>query len=191
MHHHFYKNIQGWFNSGQRKLYEHQVLQGTDGSHFVEVGAWKGKSTSYMGIEILNSGKNIKFDVVDTWLGSDEKAHKNDLSVINNTLYEDFLQNIKPVRSVINPIKMSSSSASKLYNDNILDFVLLDASHKYKDVKNDIKNWLPKIRKGGILAGDDIYWKGVSRAVEELLPKYKTAREFFEVKHRMIWIYIK
>jgi len=36
-----------------------------------------------MGVEILNSEKNIKFDVVDTWLGSDEEIHKNDLSVIN------------------------------------------------------------------------------------------------------------
>ena len=66
MYPHFYKNIQGWMNSGQRKLYEYQVKHATDNSHFVEIGAWKGKSTSYMAIEILHSNKNIKFDVIDT-----------------------------------------------------------------------------------------------------------------------------
>jgi len=198
---HFYKNIQGWFNSGQRRFYEHQVIHGTDNSHFVEVGAWKGRSTSYMGVEILNSEKNIKFDVVDTWLGSDEEIHKNDLSVINNTLYEDFLKNIEPVKSVINLIRSTSIEASQLYEDNSLDFVFIDASHKYQDVKDDIKNWLPKVRKGGILAGDDIcwlefqqglkYWNGVERAVEELLPEYQTACEFFGDKHKHIWIHKK
>jgi len=192
MYPHFYKNIQGWMNSGQRKLYEYQVKHATDNSHFVEIGAWKGKSTSYMAIEILHSNKNIKFDVIDTWLGSDEAAHRRDPYVMNNRLYEEFLKNIEPVRSLINPIRTTSIEASKLYEDESLDFVLIDASHKYKDVKEDIQNWLPKIRKGGMLAGDDICWSGVKRAVEELLPdKYQTAQSFFGVKHKMIWIHIK
>jgi len=192
MNPHIYKNIQGWFNSGQRKLYEHQVRHCADKSHFVEVGAWKGRSSSYMSVEILNSNKTIKFDVVDTWLGSEESAHKKDLSIINNTLYEDFLENIEPVKSAINPIRTTSIEASKLYEDNSLDFVLIDASHKYIDVKEDIINWLPKVRKGGILAGDDFSWSGVRRALKELLPnKYQTAQEFFGAKHKMIWIHKK
>tara|TARA_Y100000310_G_scaffold343561_1_gene451810 strand:- start:1886 stop:2479 length:594 start_codon:yes stop_codon:yes gene_type:complete len=192
---HFYKNIQGWFNSGQRRLYEYQVIHGTDNSHFVEIGAWKGRSTSYMGVEILNSGKNIKFDVVDTWLGSDDtfdgSPHIKDLSVINGTLYDDFLKNIESIKSVINPIRLTSIEASKLYENNSLDFVLIDASHKYKDVKDDIKNWLPKVRKGGILAGDDIIWDSVAKAVKELLPAHQTAREFFGDKDELIWLHKK
>jgi predicted O-methyltransferase YrrM len=50
---------------------------------------------------------------------------------------------------------------------------------------------LPKVRKGGILAGDDIIWGGVEKAVKELLSEYQTAREFFDVKHKMIWIHKK
>ena len=79
-----------------------------------------------------------------------------------------------------------------MYEDNSLDFVFIDASHKYIDVKEDIINWLPKIRKGGILAGDDFSWSGVRRALKELLPnKYQTAQEFFGAKHKMIWIHKK
>ena len=79
-----------------------------------------------------------------------------------------------------------------MYEDNSLDFVFIDASHKYIDVKEDIINWLPKVRKGGILAGDDFSWSGVRRALKELLPnKYQTAQEFFGAKHKMIWIHKK
>ena len=196
MNTHYYKDIQGWFAGGQKCLYEYQVQCGTNESHFVEVGAWKGRSTSYMGIELLNNNKNIKFDVVDTWLGSDEKPHKEDSSVINNTLYEDFLENMKPVISVINPIKMTSIDASKLYEGNSLDFVFIDASHKYADVKDDINHWLPKVRENGMLAGDDLNWSGVGKAVRELLPTHTNSKDFFEEKNmkygsKSIWIYMK
>ena len=138
MHPHYYKNIQGWFNSGFRRMYEYQVKNCKDNAHFVEVGAWKGKSTCYMGVEILNSQKTIKFDVVDTWLGSDESKHKKDISVVNDNLYDEFLKNIELVKSAVNPLRMTSVEASNLYENNSLDFVLIDASHKYIDVKEDM-----------------------------------------------------
>ena len=47
--------------------------------------------------------------------------------------------------------------------DHSLDFVFLDASHEYKDVKDDIEHWLPKVKIGGTLGGDDMNWKGVGR----------------------------
>lgn len=47
------------------KLYSHVVQKYESGSHFVEVGTWKGSSASYMGVEIHNSGKTIRFDCVD------------------------------------------------------------------------------------------------------------------------------
>ena len=49
----------------------------TDNSHFVEIGSWKGRSASYMAVEIFNSRKNIKFDCVDTWCGSVEHLDPN------------------------------------------------------------------------------------------------------------------
>jgi predicted O-methyltransferase YrrM len=65
---------------------------------------------------------------------------------------------------------MTSLEAAGLYKDNSLDFVLLDASHTYEDVKADIQAWLPKIKSGGILAGDDYHvsWPGVINAVNEM-----------------------
>lgn len=168
---HFYQKIPGWPNE-LPQIYAKMVQNFPENSHFVEVGAWKGASTAAMGVEIANSGKNIRFDVVDTWQGSEE--HQTDRSVIDNSLFEEFLANTAPVRQFINPIRSTSIEAAKLYADNSLDFVCIDANHEYEQVKLDILAWLPKIKSGGMFAGDDFHhtWPGVVRAVQELLSGY-------------------
>lgn len=162
---HFYQNIEGWFC--YESIYQRAVTDATNGSHFVEVGAWKGKSTSYMGVLIANSGKDIKFDVVDTWMGSSE--HQNLPAIVNGTLFEEFMTNMEPIKNYVNPIRLTSVEASKLYQDNSLDFVLIDANHDYEPVKEDILAWLPKVKSGGVIAGDDYPWPGVTKAVQETL----------------------
>lgn len=155
-----------------------------DGDHYVEIGAWKGKSTAFMATEIMNSGKNVKFDVIDTWEGSLE--HNDDEFVKTGTLYEHFLNNMKPVDGYYNPIKMTSLEASKLYDDNSLDFILIDGSHEYEDVKSDILHWYPKLKYGGIIAGDDYHktWPGVIKAVNEIL-SYKI------IVNNVCWVHEK
>lgn len=170
---HFFQDIQGWFNF--ISIYHHMVEQADDGDHFVEVGAWKGRSTAFMAVSIANSGKQIKFDVVDTWEGSIEHqkdGSAEDSDVVQHTLFEAFLHNMKPVEEYYTPIRNTSIEAAKLYEDNSLQFVLLDASHEYEDVKADILAWLPKVQPGCYLAGDDYHhtWPGVVQAVQELLP---------------------
>jgi hypothetical protein len=48
--------------------------------------------------------------------------------------------------------------------------VYIDASHEYEYVKQDILNWLPKVKLGGIICGDDYTrgWPGVVLAVNEI-----------------------
>ena len=149
---HFYQNIgEDWFT--YQELYRNMVYEFGDNSHFVEVGSWKGRSASYMAVEINNSGFNIKFDCIDTWKGSIE--HQQCIEVIEDRLYEVFLNNIEPVKHLINPIRKASIDASKEYRDNSLDFVFIDGSHEYEDVLDDLRYWLPKVKPGGILAGHD------------------------------------
>ncbi len=67
-------------------------------------------------------------------------------------------------------IVQSSSNASKSVPDN-LDFVYIDANHAYDYVKEDIANWYPKVRNGGVIGGHDISWSGVYWAVTEFVKK--------------------
>lgn len=167
---HYYQYVQGWFV--QENLYTQMVesCNDKDEYHFVEIGSWKGKSSTYMGVEIINSGKRIKFDCVDTWLGSEEHTNPNSsyyepLLEIKDGLYNRFLTNIEPLKSVINPIRMTSVEASKLFEDKTLDFVFIDGAHDYDSVFDDIQHWFPKVKVGGYISGDDLDWRGVNMAV--------------------------
>ena len=117
-----------------------------------------------MAVEIINSGKLIKFDCIDHWLGSEE--HKDNDKVDVDNLYEDFLKNIEPVKGIIKPVRVDSISASKLYKPNSLDFIFIDASHDEQSVKADLTYWMPRLKEDGIIAGDDIGNEGVANAVK-------------------------
>ena len=181
---HYFHNIQGWFIYND--IYRNAVLNALPNSQFVEVGSWRGRSTAFLGVEIENSCKDITVHCVDTWKGSlDEDAHQNDPSVINDTLYDEFLENIKPISKYIKPVRMTSMEAVKLYEDNSFDFILIDGGHDYNTVKDDITEWLKKLKPGHIIAGDDYAWEGVKKAVDELLP---TA----QINHNIgCWMYTK
>jgi len=69
-------------------------------------------------------------------------------------------------------LRLPSATAAELFNDQSVDAVYIDANHAYDFVKQDIEEWLPKIRPGGILGGHDYgdtKNPGVSQAVNELL----------------------
>lgn len=170
---HFYEKIDGWFDF--QNLYSDVVQKLNDNSHIVEVGSWKGKSASYMCIEIINSGKNIKFDCVDIWPNeiTEMSGNPNDEDLLSGKLYDKFLDNLKPVEGYFNPIKLPSMEASKLYKDESLDFVFIDACHKYESVRTDIISWLPKVKIGMFIGGHDYNGVEVKPAVQSLIDKNK------------------
>lgn len=164
---HFYQDIEGWFTFPG--LYK-AAVEKLEGGLIVEVGTWMGQSAVYMAVEIVNSKKPFTFHCVDTWKGSEE--HKDYEIVKNDQLYEKFLQNIEPVKDVIVPVRKTSLEASKDYADNSIDFIFIDASHDYENVKADIEAWYPKLKSGRVFAGHDYGWEGVNRAVNEFCTKH-------------------
>lgn len=83
---------------------------------------------------------------------------------------EECLERLMPYNVKI--IKKHSVEAAKDVPDESLDFVYIDAAHDYDNVKADINAWAPKVRVGGIIAGDDFYdfpsgKGGVMRAATE------------------------
>jgi hypothetical protein len=161
--------IPGWFYNP--KFYEQIVYMLPSNAKIVEVGTWKGRSTCCMAELIKTSGKNIKFYAVDTFEGSNESIHKTLITELKTDLYSEFIKNLKfcEVDNIVVPMRMTSKEASKSFEDESLDFVMLDGAHDYDSVLADIQSWLPKVKKGGMLAGDDYGgdWLGVTKAVNE------------------------
>lgn len=170
---HFFGTIDGHFN--YTDVYRMMVEESPEEAHFVEIGAYLGKSTAHLAVEIINSGKNIKLDVIDTWRGNDSSEYQEGQwgyhLTIDNDTYDKFIENMSPVAGHYKAIQMDSVEASKLYEDGSLDFVFIDGAHDYKYVRADIDAWLPKVKSGGYIGGHD-YVAGqheeVVRAVDEV-----------------------
>jgi GT2 family glycosyltransferase len=161
---HYFHSVPGWFDWPD--LYEQLVAGLPSGSHVVEVGAWKGQSAAFMGVEIANSGKDLRYDVVDTWEGSpDEPDHLADPDVQNGRLYDVFLANTAPVRQYVRPIRSTSVEAASSYPDASLDVVFIDGDHTTDAVVADLQAWWPKVKPGGVLLGHDRDWPSVQLAV--------------------------
>jgi hypothetical protein len=127
-----------------------------------------------MGELIKNSGKNIKFYTVDTFAGSiGEEWHSdiiNQLSKNNSDLYQQFLYYAKQckVDDFITPIHSTSLDAANQFDDGSLDMIYVDGGHTYQEVFDDLTAWYPKLKSGGIIAGDDYgTWSSVNEAVNE------------------------
>ena len=171
--------IQGWFNQYQQTVYDFLISKTTENGTFVEIGAWLGKSSSYL---VDNSGdRNII--IIDSWEGSPNERGRNHHLATQTDIYEIFKENMGDRK--YQSIRGLSTEVSKRFKDETLDTVFIDATHTYEAVKEDIAAWLPKVKKGGILAGDDYVpgWDGVIKAVKEVLPDH------YEMDGR--WIYHK
>jgi hypothetical protein len=69
--------------------------------------------------------------------------------------YQLAMDNIKGYEDRGIMIRATSKDASNIFEDNSLDFIYIDANHAYDFVKEDIRIWFPKLRKGGIFSGHD------------------------------------
>jgi len=158
---------ENWFTYS--RLYSEMVNKFPSGSHFVELGSWKGMSAAFMAVELINANKDIKFDCIDIWAdGGYLEDGTQDLFGID--LMNRFLENIKPVAHVINTIRSDSVEAAKNYSDQSVDFAFIDGDHSYEGCKRDIIAWLPKIKSGGILAGHDYAWcEAIRNAVKDTI----------------------
>ncbi|MHA1695426.1 MAG: class I SAM-dependent methyltransferase [Candidatus Helarchaeota archaeon] len=85
--------------------------------------------------------------------------------------YKEMFQNMRDKLDKVVFITKPSKLASELFKNEYFDFIYIDACHEYKNVKEDIDCWYPKIKKGGYLGGHDYNtnWKGVVKAVDKFI----------------------
>jgi hypothetical protein len=178
---HWYE-IEGWFQ--WRSAQEEAAGHFPAGSCFVEVGTFLGRSLCSLGEVVERSGKTFTLIGVDTCRGSgfEEQRQKNyhrgavlqGGGTFAGTLHKNVLD--CGYADLVSLIIGDSLTASRFFANASIDWVHLDARHDYESVTADIQAWLPKIKHGGWISGDDydeIKWPEVVKAVSEQLPKAK------------------
>lgn len=174
-----WQEIEGWFQ--WRSAQEEAARRFPAGSCFVEVGAYLGRSLCSLGEVAELSGKSFTLIGIDTCTGSGVEGprrkdyHAPAVARNGGTFAGELHRNVLECGygDAITLLIADSLRAARLFADASLDWVHLDARHDYDSVKADVGAWLPKVRPGGWLSGDDydgVKWPEVVRAVGEMLP---------------------
>ena len=172
-----------WFS--YQSFYE-RVSQIEGFTSFVEVGCWKGYSTTFLADCLKRNKSDFELFAVDLW---DEKfflkrfRYDQELlkkyESIKDVYYTAYDANLKKfgVRDVVKDVRGISWEMAGEFEDKSLDFVYLDADHHFRSVINDIERWSAKIKDGGMLAGHDWQIKGVRRAVRHFFGRAGFTRD--------------
>lgn len=155
--------VQGWMHEEELA---YLAAAASVSASIVEVGSWKGRSTSALAANAVGA-----VVAVDTWVGSDEQGN-----VSCEGIMEEFLKNVS-IYPNVEAVRMESLRAAELFmrQGRSFDLIFLDARHEYRSIYEDILAWLPLLKQGGILCGHDYHhaWPGVIKAVDELIPKFR------------------
>lgn len=182
---HFYEEIDGWFD--YEEIYRQILEKLPHNSVIVELGCWRGKSSSYLAVEALNQDKNFELHFVDTWGGSPE--HYVDSKLVEelneDKIFDEFTANLSRVPYPYKTHRMNSLDAAKLFENNSVDFVFFDTNHSFGHVSKELRLWYPKLKKGGILSGHD-YGKDTALAVNQFFGNQTI--EVFVGKIALSWI---
>ncbi|OGH24581.1 MAG: hypothetical protein A3B47_03835 [Candidatus Levybacteria bacterium RIFCSPLOWO2_01_FULL_39_24] len=161
------------------------------------IGAEIGVEKGYFSKRLCGKVQNLKLYAVDAWAPYKFPGNGKFGKSTNrqNRYYEEAKTRLAPFNCEI--IRDYSMDAVKKFKDDSLDFVYIDANHGYEFVKEDIAEWSKKVRKDGIVAGDDYFVfnsgnDGVVKAVDEWVEKHEIKYLFiFNKEHHPSWFFIK
>lgn len=174
-----WQDIDGWF---QWRLGQEEAAQSfPENSCFIEVGLYLGRSLCSLAEVVEQSGKSFMVIGIDTCLGSGPEGplkkdyHGEAVAQGGGTFAGALHRNVLGCGygGLVTLVIADSLMASRLFGDATVDWVHLDARHDGPSLRGDIQAWLPKVRPGGWLTGDDydpVKWPEVVNTVGALLP---------------------
>jgi predicted O-methyltransferase YrrM len=165
-------NLHGWLGDGNQLLLKKFIRKDT--KLIFEFGTWLGKSAMFMLNLQANNPAFTKVVCVDTWEGdwSIKQTDKYKEHLAN--LYDTFIVNMWDVRERVVPVRMDGRKAMKYLHSLGLkpDLIYLDMDHSYESAKGDLE-CLMKYFPDTLILGDDVlYWKGVAKAVKEIVKEH-------------------
>lgn len=136
--------------------------QRVDEMTIAEIGSYVGDST-----EIFAKSFKLVY-AIDPWQNgyddTDAASYQHPMDIV-----ESQFDCLCEKHSSIIKMKLPSLIAVGEFEDHSLDMVYIDGIHQYESVKADIEAWLPKVKRGGWMAGHDYQarFRGTMRAVDE------------------------
>jgi hypothetical protein len=138
----------------------------------VELGVYEGGTSA----ALLKALPDLHLIMIDPWCewGPDSSYHRDPKMGKNDNKQwaahrAEAISAVDPYRERTQIIQATGDLACFMFEPGQLDFVFIDANHRYDEVRQDIDEWLLKIKPGGLLCGHDYGGRqqGVKQAVDE------------------------
>ena len=140
--------IEGWLNDAETRWLFKRALSLPDNTNLVEIGSFKGRSTSCLAFGCRGTNKRVF--AVDTFDGGPDLQRYDS--------FREFCLNIKrcQLSEYVEPVRGISWELAKTWNKPI-HFLFIDGSHLYEDVLADFASFVPHVVPGGIIAFHDVH----------------------------------
>jgi len=171
-----WKLIPGGFKGN--RVYEKAIkkfVSTSSTSLFIEIGSLMGQSTCFMSNSLMSRNiTTVDFDVIDYWASSHVKRSDISFDWLPSDQREVALKFGKGEMSMawhhfmlktnswemINKVFHGSSTDANIvnqYKDASVDFIYLDTAHDARITTQELDLWWPKLKRHGLLCGDDYY----------------------------------
>ena len=150
------KGIDGFFSEDEGRWYS-RFARGLRGGTFVEVGSWKGRSTSFIGA--ICNANGTRLVCVDHFVGTpglcDPLAARYAAELATQDIEEVFRANMKELGISVEVLAETSLRAAERFPLASIGRIFLDGAHDGPSVAADLEAWHPRLANDGILAGHD------------------------------------
>lgn len=168
--------ILGWTSDHQVNWYN-KLASNVRNGIIVEVGVYGGQTL--LGISDTCQKNNTKLYGVDPWELLEfpngktwEKPKLEQLRGVLKQVKDNLYKVIEELEyGHIELIQGFSPQEAAHFEDKSVDLLFIDGSHCYESVTKDLTGWLPKMKEGGKICGDDFVWSEVARAVKDFAQK--------------------
>jgi predicted O-methyltransferase YrrM len=155
----------GWFHHGTKIL---ELIDQHRPKVCVELGTWLGASAIPVARSIRRWGGTLT--CVDTWAG-DIGAEPRPAIPPPPWMLVGYARNLQQsgVSANVRLIPATTQDAAQWWTEPI-DYLYIDAAHDYASVRADLAAWVPHVRPGGLILGDDYgsrLFPGVKQAWDE------------------------
>ena len=181
-------NVKGW--NAFASTYDRYIERAKEGDIIVEVGVLFGKSILHLCDGLRKRGLLGKVEVwaIDPWqltehmlpVGWPWRADVEKSGGPFNCYCDSVLGADRELAEAIRVVRARGVQGARLFNDASLTMVMIDSEHTYMGCSQEIHTWWPKIKTGGMLAGDD--YGDPTNGYTEKSPFYgvvKAVRDFF------------
>ncbi len=121
------------------------------GSVGAELGVFRGGYSA----EVLRIVEPQKLHLIDEW--PDKRMQMGGQPYWGTDNYRYVLERFAAqiAEGIVEVHRAESTVAAKSFPDEYLDWIYIDAGHRYEEVSSDLAAWRPKVKRWGLVMGHD------------------------------------